>query len=148
MPSSQFRRPIEILLVEDSPEDARLTKEALDDSNIRSSLSVLEDGEAALSYLRREGRYEDAARPDLILLDLTLPKKDGREVLVDIKQDPKLRRIPVVILTGSRDEKDVLQSYKQRANAYVTKPLDSDQLVEIVRSIESFWFTVVQLPSE
>ena len=148
MPSSQFRRPIEILLVEDSPGDARLTKEALDDSSILSSLSVLEDGEAALSYLRREGRYEDAARPDLILLDLTLPKKDGREVLVDIKEDPKLRRIPVVVLTGSRDEKDVLQSYKERANAYVTKPLDMDQLVEIVKSIESFWFAVVQLPSE
>ena len=148
MPSAQFRRPIEILLVEDSPGDARLTKEALDGISILSSLSVLEDGEAALSYLRREGRYEDAARPDLILLDLTLPKRDGREVLVDIKQDPKLKRIPVVVLTGSRDEKDVLQSYKQQANAYVTKPLDSDQLVEVVKSIESFWFAVVQLPSE
>ena len=139
---------IRILLVEDNPGDVRLTKEALKEAKVRNQLSVVEDGVAAMSFLRREGEYTDAERPDLILLDLNLPKKDGREVLEEIKQDPALKRIPIVVLTTSRAEQDILQSYDLHANCYVTKPVDLDQFINIVKSIEDFWLTIVRLPSE
>ncbi len=139
-------RPIEILLVEDSPGDVRLTREALREGRVRNNLSVATDGVAALAFLRREGHYGDAPRPDVILLDLNLPKKDGREVLAAIKADERLRRTPVVILTTSRDEQDVLRSYDLHANCYITKPVDLDQFITVVRSIETFWLTIVTLP--
>jgi len=139
-------RPIEILVVEDNPGDVRLTVEALKEGKVRNNLSVVADGVEALAFLRREGKYADAARPDLILLDLNLPKKDGREVLAEIKEDPNLRRIPVVVLTTSQEEKDILQAYDLRANAYITKPVDLDQFLTVVRSIEDFWLTIVKLP--
>jgi two-component system, chemotaxis family, response regulator Rcp1 len=138
--------PIEILLVEDNPGDVELTREALHDSKVHMRLSVVNDGVEALAFLRRETPYEDAPRPDLILLDLNLPKKDGRAVLGDVKQDPSLRHIPVVILTSSQAEQDILRAYDLHANCYVTKPVDLDQFITIVRSIEQFWFTVVKLP--
>lgn len=139
---------IKILLVEDNPGDVRLTKEALKEAKVRNNLSVVEDGVAAMNFLRCEGEYTDAERPDLILLDLNLPKKDGREVLEEIKQDPALKRIPIVVLTTSRAEQDILQSYDLHANCYVTKPVDLDQFINIVKSIEDFWLTIVRLPSE
>ena len=139
-------RPIEILVVEDNPGDVRLTVEALKEGKVRNNLSVVADGVEALAFLRREGKYADAARPDLILLDLNLPKKDGREVLAEIKEDPNLRRIPVVVLTTSEEEKDILQAYDLRTNAYITKPVDLDQFLTVVRSIEDFWLTIVKLP--
>lgn len=139
---------IRILLVEDNPGDVRLTKEALKEAKVRNQLSVVEDGVAAMNFLRREAEYADAERPDLILLDLNLPKKDGREVLEEIKQDPALKRIPIVVLTTSRAEQDILQSYDLYANCYVTKPVDLDQFINIVKSIEDFWLTIVRLPSE
>ena len=139
-------KPIYILLVEDSPGDVRLTKEALQDAKMIVNLDVVGDGMEAMAFLRREGKYAKVQRPDLILLDLNLPKKDGREVLAEVKQDPDLRRIPVVILTISNNEEDILKSYNLHANAYVTKPLGLEQFAKITRSIEDFWFTVVKLP--
>jgi two-component system, chemotaxis family, response regulator Rcp1 len=141
-------RPVEILLVEDSPGDVRLTREALREGKVRNHLSVVIDGVEALAYLRREGRYADAPRPDVILLDLNLPRKDGREVLAEVKADERFKRIPVVILTTSRDEQDVLRSYDLHANCYITKPVDLDQFIAVVRSIETFWLTVVTLPED
>lgn len=141
-------KAINILLVEDNPADVRLTKEALKDAKVKNELFVVEDGVAAMAFLKRQEGYGDAPRPDLILLDLNLPKKDGREVLQEIKQDESLRLIPVVVLTTSRAEEDVLRSYNLHANCYVTKPVDLDQFIRIVRSIEDFWLTIVRLPGE
>jgi CheY-like chemotaxis protein len=138
--------PIEILLVEDNAADVRLTREALKDAKVRNRLHVAADGVEAMAFLRREGRHADAPRPDLVLLDLNLPKKDGREVLEEIKEDPELQNIPVVILTTSQAEEDVLRSYQLHANAYVTKPVDLERFLEVVRSIESFWLEIVRLP--
>ena len=138
--------PIQILLVEDNPGDVELTREALHDTKVHMHLSVVPDGVEAMAFLRREGAYADAPRPDLILLDLNLPRKDGRGVLADVKQDPALRHIPVVVLTSSQAEQDIVRAYELHANCYVTKPVDLDQFVTIVRSIEQFWFTVVKLP--
>ncbi len=139
-------RPIEILLVEDSPGDVRLAEEALKEGKVRNRMSVVWDGEEALHFLRREGEYADAPRPDLILLDLNLPKKDGREVLAEIKEDPDLKRIPVVILTISRDEQDIMNTYEHHANCYIIKPVDLEQFINVVRSVEDFWLEVVKLP--
>jgi CheY-like chemotaxis protein len=139
-------RPIEILLVEDSPADVDLTREALEDAKVSNNLNVVDDGEQALAYLRREGPYAEQPRPDLILLDLNLPRKDGREVLAEIKDDPDLRRIPVVILTTSEAEQDILRSYDLHANCYVTKPVDLERFITVVRSIEDFWLAIVKLP--
>jgi CheY-like chemotaxis protein len=139
---------IEILLVEDNPGDVRLTREALKDGKIVNNLHVAEDGVDALAFLRREGKYHNAVRPELILLDLNLPKKDGREVLAEIKADKDLMRIPVVILTSSAAEQDIVRSYNLHANCYVTKPVDLDQFINVVKSIEHFWLTVVKLPPE
>ncbi len=148
MSDEHIGRPIEILLVEDNPGDIRLTREGLKAGRIFNKLSVVEDGVEAMAFLRREGEYADAPHPDLILLDLNLPKKDGREVLKEIKSDPKLRRIPVVILTTSRAEEDIMGTYDQHANCYITKPLDFDQFVNVVKTIENFWLTIVRLPPE
>ena len=139
-------RPIEILMVEDNPGDVRLTVEALKEGKVRNNLHTVEDGVEALDFLRRKGRYAEAVRPDLILLDLNLPKKNGREVLAEIKKDPDLKRIPVVILTVSQAEQDIVKSYNLHANCYITKPVDLDQFLEMVKSIENFWLTVVMLP--
>jgi CheY-like chemotaxis protein len=138
--------PIEILLIEDNPADVRLTREALKEGKVRNTLSVVQDGVEALRFLRREGPHALASRPDLILLDLNLPRKDGREVLAVIKEDADLRRIPVVILTTSSAEQDILRTYNLHANCYITKPLDMDQFIKVVKSIEDFWLTVVKLP--
>jgi CheY-like chemotaxis protein len=140
-------RPIEILLVEDNPGDVRLTIEALKEGKVRNNLSVARDGVEAISFLRREGSFAESSRPDLILLDLNLPKKDGREVLADIKNDPVLRRIPVVVLTTSKAEEDILRTYDLHANCYITKPVDLEQFISVVRSIDDFWLSVVRLPS-
>ena len=139
-------RPIEILLVEDNLGDVRLTQEALREGKVRNHLHVAADGVEALAFLRREGQHAHAPQPDLILLDLNLPKKGGREVLAEIKEDPELRRIPVVILTVSKAEEDVLKSYNLHANCYITKPVNLDQFLAVVQSIEDFWLTVVMLP--
>ncbi len=139
---------IDILLVEDNPGDVRLTQEALKEAKVRNRLHVVEDGVAAMEFLRQEGEYQSMPKPDLILLDLNLPKKDGREVLEEIKQDPSLMRIPVVVLTTSQAEEDIVRSYDLHANCYVTKPVDLDQFINIVKSIEDFWLTIVKLPSE
>lgn len=147
MPSAIRGEPIEILLVEDSPDDADLTMDALRDGRVRNRITHVEDGMQAMAFLRREGKYADAPRPDLILLDLNLPKKSGREVLAEVKQDPDLRRIPVVIMTSSDDEKDILAAYNLYVNCYVTKPVDLDQFIGVVKSIEQFWFTIVKLPA-
>jgi CheY-like chemotaxis protein len=143
----QFLRPIEILMVEDNPGDVRLTKEALGDAKVRNTLAVVGDGIEALRYLRREGRYSGVSRPDLVLLDLNLPRKDGLHVLEEIKGDVNLRRIPVVVITSSAAEEDILRSYDLHANCYVTKPLDLAQFNKVVRSVESFWMTIVKLPA-
>lgn len=139
-------KTVEILLVEDNPADARLTQEAFREGPVSSRLNVVGDGEEAMAYLRHEGKYEGAARPDVVLLDLNLPKKDGREVLAEIKEDPSLKRIPVVVLTTSEDQKDILRSYNLRANCYVTKPADLDQFLDAVRSIQDFWLRTARLP--
>ncbi len=139
-------RPIEILMVEDNPGDVRLTVEALKEGKVRNNFNTVGDGEAALAFLRRQGDYAGAPRPDLVLLDLNLPKKNGREVLAEIKEDPDLRRIPVVILTVSKAEQDILKTYNLHANCYITKPVDLDQFLTVVKSIENFWLTVVMLP--
>ena len=148
MRSEEHGRPIEILLVEDNPGDVRLTIEALKEGKVLNRLTVARDGEEAMAALRREGKFADARRPDIILLDLNLPKKDGREVLEDIKKDPALQIIPTVILTTSKDEQDVLKSYKLHANCYITKPVDLSQFLAVVKAIEDFWFTVVVLPKK
>jgi chemotaxis family two-component system response regulator Rcp1 len=140
--------PIEILLVEDSPGDADLAREALDGAKVRNTLHVVGDGEEAMAFLRRQGPYANAPRPGVILLDLNLPKKDGREVLAEIKHDPDLKRIPVVVLTISKDEEDVLRSYNLHANCFITKPIDLDQFLKVVHSIEEFWLTIVRLPPD
>ncbi len=137
---------VDILLVEDNPGDARLLREALAEAKIRNRLHVVADGAEALAYLRRQDTFAAAVRPDLILLDLNLPGKDGREVLAEIKRDEDLRRIPVVILTTSQAEADVARAYDLHANAYVTKPLDIEQFITVVKSIEDFWLTIVKLP--
>jgi len=139
-------RPVEFLLVEDNPGDVRLTQEALKDSKVRNNLNVLGDGLSALAFLRRQPPYENAPRPDIILLDLNLPKMDGRELLSHIKADPKLKRIPVVVITSSEAEQDILRTYDLHVNYYVTKPVDLDQFIKVVQSIETFWLTIVQLP--
>lgn len=141
-------KPIEILLVEDNPGDVRLTREALRDGKVKNNLHVAMDGVEAMAFLRREGAYAHVPRPDVILLDLNLPKKNGREVLAEVKSDPELMRIPVVVLTTSRDEQDVLKAYEYHANCYITKPVDLEQFLAVVRSIEDFWFTIVRLPSD
>jgi len=141
-------KPIEILLVEDNPGDVRLTQEALRDGKVRNYMRVAADGVEALAILRREGKYADALRPDVILLDLNLPKKDGREVLAEIKTDPDLRRIPVVVLTTSEAEEDILRAYNLYANAYVAKPVDLDKFIAVVKSIEDFWLEIVKLPPD
>ena len=139
-------RAIDILLVEDNPGDVRLTIEALKDGKVRNRLSVAGDGVEALAFLRREGKHADAPRPDVIMLDLNLPKKDGREVLAEIKEDESLRRIPVVVLTTSSSEQDILKTYNLHANCYITKPVDLEQFIQVVRGIEDFWLTIVKLP--
>jgi two-component system, chemotaxis family, response regulator Rcp1 len=139
-------KPLEILLVEDNPADVRLTEEAFREGKIHNTLVVARDGVEAMDFLHRRGKYADAVRPDLILLDLNLPRKDGREVLAEIKADPDLRRIPVVVLTTSRAEMDIVRSYNLHANCYVVKPVDLDQFIGIIQSIESFWLTAVMLP--
>ena len=140
--------PIEILLVEDNPGDVRLTQEAVREAEIRNTLNVVNDGEQAIAYVRRQGDYADRPRPDLILLDLNLPRKDGREVLQDLKSDPDLHRIPVVVLTSSEAEQDILRTYDLYANAYVTKPVDLEQFMHAVASIQDFWLNIVKLPPE
>ena len=139
-------RPIEILLVEDNPGDVRLTVEALKEGKVRNILHTVEDGEEAMKFLRRQEPYAKAPRPDLVLLDLNLPKMNGREVLAEIKEDPNLRRIPVVILTVSKAEQDIVKTYDLHANCYINKPVDLEQFLTVVQSIENFWLTVVKLP--
>jgi chemotaxis family two-component system response regulator Rcp1 len=139
-------RPVEILLVEDNPGDERLTREALKEGKVYSNLHWVKDGVEAMEFLRRSGKFSDAPRPDIILLDLNLPKKDGREVLQDIKADTELKRIPVVVLTTSKAEEDVLRTYNLHANCYVTKPVDLEKFIVVVKSIDVFWLTVVTLP--
>ncbi len=146
MQTSQKVRPVQILLVEDNPGDVRLTMEALKEAKVLNKLTVVKDGIEALALLRRQGQYAQAARPDLILLDLNLPRKDGREVLAEIKADDDLKRIPVVILTTSQDEQDVLKTYNLYANCYITKPVDLNQFITVVKSIEDFWLGIVILP--
>jgi CheY-like chemotaxis protein len=140
--------PIVVLLVEDDPGDTLMIREALEANKVRNVLASVPDGVEAMAYLRRTGRYADAPRPDLILLDLNLPRKDGREVLAEIKRDEELRTIPVVVLTTSQAEEDVLRSYRLHANAYVTKPVDFDRFIEVVRQIDEFFVTVVKLPQQ
>jgi two-component system, chemotaxis family, response regulator Rcp1 len=139
-------RPIDILLVEDNPGDVDLAREGLEEGKVRNQLHVVGDGEAALAFLRRQAPYADAPRPDVILLDLNLPRKDGREVLAEIKADDHLKDIPVVVLTSSKDEEDILRSYKLHANCYIAKPIRFQQFVQVVKAIEEFWFTIVALP--
>lgn len=139
-------RPIELLLVEDNPGDVRLTKEALKDGKVLNNLSVVSDGVEALAFLRREGEYGEAPRPDMVLLDLNLPRKDGREVLEEVKTDPDLKRIPVVVLTTSKAEQDIMKSYELHANCFITKPVDFNKFMDVVKAIEAFWLTIVKLP--
>ncbi len=149
MRSSEDRsRAIEILLVEDNPGDARLTIEAMRIAKLSNRMHVVEDGIEAMEYLRRQGRFADAPRPDLVLLDLNLPKKDGREVLAEMKSAPDLKRIPVVVLTTSQAEEDVVRAYNLHANCYVTKPADFEQFMRVVRQIDEFWVKVVTLPGK
>ena len=138
--------PVEILLVEDNPGDVRLTQEALKEAKVTNRLHVAEDGVEAMDFLRRKGKHADAPRPDVILLDLNLPRKDGREVLAEVKADEDLRRIPVVVLTVSNDHEDIFKTYDLHANCYITKPIDLDQFMKVVKSVEEFWLTIVKLP--
>ncbi|MGM0408443.1 MAG: response regulator [Bacteroidota bacterium] len=147
MSNSDFVKPVVILLVEDNPGDARLAKEALHDSKLKNNLFIVYDGFEALSFLNKEEKYAKMPTPDLILLDLNLPKKDGREVLKEIKEDDNLKRIPVVILTTSRAEADILKSYNLHANCFISKPIDLNQFLDVVHSIEDFWLTIVRLPA-
>ena len=146
--SQNFGKPIEILLVEDSPGDIRLTREAFKDAKVRNNLHVVQDGVEAMSFLNRKGKYVDVPRPDLILLDLNLPKKNGHEVLNEIKEDSNLKCIPVVILTMSTAEQDIIETYNKHTNCYIVKPVDLDQFMNVVKSIENFWLTIVKLPDE
>jgi CheY-like chemotaxis protein len=139
-------KPVEILLVEDNPMDVIVTREALKEGKVCNNLSVVQDGEEAIEFLRREGRYANAPRPDVVLLDLNLPKKDGLAVLSEIKDDPTLKYIPVIVLTTSKAEEDIVKSYKLHANCFITKPVDLDQFTAVVKSIEDFWFEIVKLP--
>jgi two-component system, chemotaxis family, response regulator Rcp1 len=139
---------VDILVVEDNPGDARLITEVLKSNKIYNSLHIVKDGVEAMEFLHQEGKFADVPIPDLIFLDLNLPKKDGREVLAEIKSDNRLKQIPVVIMTMSQSEEDIMRSYKLHANCYVTKPIDLDQFVKVVESIEDFWFTLVKLPSK
>jgi CheY-like chemotaxis protein len=139
-------RPIEILLVEDNPGDVRLTQEALKEGKVRNNIYVTYDGLDALAFLHREGEHANAVQPDLILLDLNLPRMDGREFLAEIKDDPDLKRIPVVVLTTSKDEEDILSTYNLHANCFITKPVDLDQFLCVVKAIENFWMSIVKLP--
>ena len=148
MKNQMMGHPVEILLIEDNPGDVRLTKEALKDAKVRNNLHVVSDGVAALAFLHHEGDYAQVPRPDVILLDLNLPKKDGREVLAEIKTDPYLKRVPVVVLTSSGAEEDIVKSYGLHANCYIRKPLGLDQFIEVVRSIEGFWLAIVTLPPD
>ena len=141
-------RPINILLVEDNPGDVRLTVEALKEGKVRNRLHIANDGMEAIGFLHREGKYSDVPHPDLILLDLNLPKKDGHEVLAEIKEDPLLKRIPVVVLTGSKAGEDIFKTYDLHANCYITKPVDWDQFITVVKSINDFWLAIVKLPPE
>lgn len=141
-------KPIDVLMIEDSPSDAELTLEALRDAKVHITMHVVDDGVKGMAYLRREGEYAQAPRPDVILLDLNLPRKDGRQVLKEIREDKHLNLIPVVILTTSEDDRDIIKSYELRANAYVVKPVDFDQFVKVVRTIDEFWFEIVRLPSQ
>jgi chemotaxis family two-component system response regulator Rcp1 len=143
---SRVSQPFEILLVEDNPGDVLLTQEALREGRLAHRLSVTEDGEEAMHFLRREGKFADAPRPDLILLDLNLPKKDGRELLQEVKGDPTLRHIPVIVLTTSEAEQDIWRAYKLHANCYLTKPIEMDDFLRKIRSLEEFWLTIVCLP--
>jgi two-component system, chemotaxis family, response regulator Rcp1 len=146
MSNEPMVKPIEILLVEDNPGDVRLSIEVLRDAKVHNHLNTVSDGVEALAFLRHEGIYADAPHPDLILLDLNLPKKDGREVLAEIKADDKLKRIPVVVLTTSQSEEDILKAYELHANCYISKPVNLDQFIKVVQSIEAFWLTIVKLP--
>jgi chemotaxis family two-component system response regulator Rcp1 len=146
MNNEEISKNIEILLVEDNPADVRLAQEAFKDAKVHNILYTVGDGVEAMAFLRRQGKYADVARPDLILLDLNLPKKDGREVLAEIKTDEHLKLIPVVILTVSKDEEDILKTYNLHANCYITKPIDFEQFMKVVKSIEEFWLTIVKLP--
>lgn len=143
-----LERPADFLLVEDNPGDVRLTQEALKSHKVRNNLHVVPDGEEAMAFLHRQGKYQDAPRPDIILLDLNLPKKDGREVLAEIKSDPELKTIPVVVITSSEAEQDVIKSYNLNANCYVTKPVNLDQFIKVVQSVNDFWLTIVKLPGD
>jgi len=142
-----YGKPVEILLVEDNPADVRLMKEGLKDAKMRNNLHVVEDGVDAMAYLRREGKYSNAVSPDIILLDLNLPKKSGIEVLQEVKGDENLKKIPVVILTTSKAEEDIVKSYNLHANCYITKPVDLDQFMKVVKATEDFWLTIVKLPT-
>lgn len=146
MTSNANLQPLRLLLVEDNPGDVMLFREAIKEYKIANQLAVVTDGEAALAYIRAEPPYEDAERPDLVLLDLNLPRLDGQAVLAELKQDERTRTIPVVVMTSSQAETDILRSYELQANCYVTKPLDFDQFINVVRSIESFWMSIVHLP--
>ena len=146
MTGKKLGKPIQTLLVEDNPGDVRLTQEAMKEGKVLNELHVVGDGIEALAFLRKQDKYTRAARPDLILLDLNLPKKDGREVLAEIKEDPNLRRIPVVVLTVSKAEEDIIRTYDLHANCYVTKPVDLEQFIQAVRAIEDFWLCIVKLP--
>jgi len=146
MSNHERMKPVNVLLVEDDPADVRLTQEVLKDAKVINTVSVVEDGIEAMAYLRKEGKYQNVERPDLILLDLNLPRKDGREVLHEIKSDPQLQVIPVVVLTTSQAEEDILKTYRLHANCYVTKPMDLNQFIRVVHSIENFWLTIVKLP--
>ena len=147
MNAKDIGKPVVILLVEDNPGDVRLTEEAFKEGKLQNKLSVVNDGEEAMAFLRREGKYSNAPRPDIILLDLNMPKKNGREVLAEIKEDPELKRIPVVILTTSKAEEDILKTYDLHANCYITKPVDLDQFITIVKYIKDFWLSIVRLPT-
>lgn len=148
MPHTTMVRPVEILLVEDNPGDARLTREAFKEARVASHLSVVGDGVEALAFLRRQGKFAAAARPDMILLDLNLPKKSGLEVLADVKIDSELRRTPVVILSTSQAEQDISRSYDLYANSYITKPVNLEEFIEVVKSLERFWLATVRLPPD
>ncbi len=146
MNHQEVARPVDILLVEDNPADVRLTREALKEGKVHNNLHVVQDGQEALDFLFHRGRYAQTPRPDIILLDLNLPKKDGREVLAEIKSSPQLRAIPVTILTISKAEEDILRTYDHHANCYIIKPIDMDQFLRVMRSVEDFWLQIVKLP--
>lgn len=148
MNKSDISKTFEILLVEDNPSDARLAMESFKNTQVRNNLHVVSDGEMAMDFLERKGSYAEAPRPDIILLDLNLPKKSGIEILAEIKANEKWRRIPVAILTGSEDEKDIKRTYDLGANCFISKPVDSDEFIKVAESIQEFWFTIVKLPTD